>query len=169
MRWRQTPTRSSRSWAVEDGVAQRLPARCRVRAAPRRPHGEAAGHRVATGSGLLAGELRGWFEEPPDWMAERTANHQAIRDDLVRSSERAGTCDPDARRAAISSATAGACAATAWIRACVTRSGFGHRHAGHRVQSRCDRQHSPQLLAESRRGREGRRAHAQMIARYRTV
>ena len=28
--------------------------------------------------------LRGWFEEPPGWMAERTAKHQAIRDDLVR-------------------------------------------------------------------------------------
>ena len=29
--------------------------------------------------------LRGWFEEPPGWMAERTAQHQAIRDDLVRT------------------------------------------------------------------------------------
>jgi aspartate/methionine/tyrosine aminotransferase len=28
--------------------------------------------------------LRGWFEESPGWMAERTAKHQAIRDDLVR-------------------------------------------------------------------------------------
>lgn len=28
--------------------------------------------------------LRGWFEEPPGWIAERTAQHQAIRDDLVR-------------------------------------------------------------------------------------
>ena len=28
--------------------------------------------------------LRGWFEEPPGWLAERTAQHQAIRDDLVR-------------------------------------------------------------------------------------
>jgi aspartate/methionine/tyrosine aminotransferase len=28
--------------------------------------------------------LRGWFEEPSGWMAERTAQHQAIRDDLVR-------------------------------------------------------------------------------------
>jgi aspartate/methionine/tyrosine aminotransferase len=28
--------------------------------------------------------LRGWFEEPPGWMAERTAKHQAIRDDLMR-------------------------------------------------------------------------------------
>lgn len=28
--------------------------------------------------------LRRWFEEPPGWMAERTAKHQAIRDDLVR-------------------------------------------------------------------------------------
>jgi len=28
--------------------------------------------------------LRGWFEEPPGWMAERTAQHQAIRDDLMR-------------------------------------------------------------------------------------
>ena len=28
--------------------------------------------------------LRGWFEEPPGWLAERTAKHQAIRDDLVR-------------------------------------------------------------------------------------
>ena len=28
--------------------------------------------------------LRGWFDEPPAWMAERTAKHQAIRDDLVR-------------------------------------------------------------------------------------
>jgi aspartate/methionine/tyrosine aminotransferase len=27
--------------------------------------------------------LRGWFEEPPGWLAERTAKHQAIRDDLV--------------------------------------------------------------------------------------
>jgi aspartate/methionine/tyrosine aminotransferase len=27
--------------------------------------------------------LRGWFEEPVGWMAERTAQHQAIRDDLV--------------------------------------------------------------------------------------
>lgn len=28
--------------------------------------------------------LRGWFEEPAGWMAERTAQHQAIRDDLMR-------------------------------------------------------------------------------------
>jgi aspartate/methionine/tyrosine aminotransferase len=28
--------------------------------------------------------LEGWFEEPPGWLAERTAQHQAIRDDLVR-------------------------------------------------------------------------------------
>ena len=28
--------------------------------------------------------LRGWFEESSGWMAERTAKHQAIRDDLVR-------------------------------------------------------------------------------------
>ena len=28
--------------------------------------------------------LRGWFEEPPGWLAERTAQHQAIRDELVR-------------------------------------------------------------------------------------
>ena len=28
--------------------------------------------------------LRGWFEEPAGWMAERTAQHQAIRDELVR-------------------------------------------------------------------------------------
>ena len=28
--------------------------------------------------------LRGWFEESAGWMAERTAKHQAIRDDLVR-------------------------------------------------------------------------------------
>ena len=28
--------------------------------------------------------LRGWFEESPAWMAERTAKHQAIRDDLMR-------------------------------------------------------------------------------------
>jgi aspartate/methionine/tyrosine aminotransferase len=28
--------------------------------------------------------LRGWFEESPAWMAERTAKHQAIRDELVR-------------------------------------------------------------------------------------
>ena len=28
--------------------------------------------------------MRGWFEEPPGWLAERTAQHQAIRDDLVR-------------------------------------------------------------------------------------
>jgi aspartate/methionine/tyrosine aminotransferase len=28
--------------------------------------------------------LRGWFEEPAGWIAERTAEHQAIRDDLVR-------------------------------------------------------------------------------------
>jgi len=27
--------------------------------------------------------LRGWFEEPAEWMAERTAQHQAIRDDLM--------------------------------------------------------------------------------------
>jgi aspartate/methionine/tyrosine aminotransferase len=27
--------------------------------------------------------LRGWFEEPPGWIAERTAQHQAIRDDLM--------------------------------------------------------------------------------------
>ena len=27
--------------------------------------------------------LRGWFEESPDWMAERTAKHQAIRDELL--------------------------------------------------------------------------------------
>ena len=29
--------------------------------------------------------LRGWFDEPAGWMAERTAQHQAIRDDLVRT------------------------------------------------------------------------------------
>jgi aspartate/methionine/tyrosine aminotransferase len=28
--------------------------------------------------------LRGWFEEPSGWMAERTAQHQAIRDDLMK-------------------------------------------------------------------------------------
>ena len=28
--------------------------------------------------------LRGWFEEPAEWMAERTAKHQAIRDDLLK-------------------------------------------------------------------------------------
>jgi aspartate/methionine/tyrosine aminotransferase len=28
--------------------------------------------------------LRGWFEEPPGWLAERTAQHRAIRDDMVR-------------------------------------------------------------------------------------
>jgi aspartate/methionine/tyrosine aminotransferase len=28
--------------------------------------------------------LRGWFEESPVWLAERTAQHQAIRDDLMR-------------------------------------------------------------------------------------
>jgi aspartate/methionine/tyrosine aminotransferase len=28
--------------------------------------------------------LRGWFEEPKGWMAERTAQHQAIRDELIR-------------------------------------------------------------------------------------
>lgn len=28
--------------------------------------------------------LRGWFEESPAWMAERTAQHQAIRDDLMK-------------------------------------------------------------------------------------
>jgi aspartate/methionine/tyrosine aminotransferase len=28
--------------------------------------------------------LRGWFEESPTWMAERTSKHQAIRDDLMR-------------------------------------------------------------------------------------
>jgi aspartate/methionine/tyrosine aminotransferase len=28
--------------------------------------------------------LRGWFDESPEWMAERTAQHQAIRDDLMR-------------------------------------------------------------------------------------
>lgn len=28
--------------------------------------------------------LRRWFEEPPGWMAERTSQHQAIRDDLMR-------------------------------------------------------------------------------------
>jgi aspartate/methionine/tyrosine aminotransferase len=28
--------------------------------------------------------LRGWFEESPGWMAERTAKHEAIRDDLVK-------------------------------------------------------------------------------------
>jgi aspartate/methionine/tyrosine aminotransferase len=28
--------------------------------------------------------LRGWFEEPPGWLDQRTAQHQAIRDDLVR-------------------------------------------------------------------------------------
>jgi aspartate/methionine/tyrosine aminotransferase len=27
--------------------------------------------------------LRGWFEEPPGWIPERTAQHQAIRDDLM--------------------------------------------------------------------------------------
>ncbi|HEX5070609.1 MAG TPA: pyridoxal phosphate-dependent aminotransferase [Vicinamibacterales bacterium] len=27
--------------------------------------------------------LRGWFEEPAGWMAERTAQHQAIRDELM--------------------------------------------------------------------------------------
>jgi aspartate/methionine/tyrosine aminotransferase len=29
--------------------------------------------------------LRGWFEEPAGWMAERTAQHQAIRDELVKT------------------------------------------------------------------------------------
>jgi aspartate/methionine/tyrosine aminotransferase len=28
--------------------------------------------------------LRGWFEESPAWLAERTAKHQAIRDDLMK-------------------------------------------------------------------------------------
>ena len=28
--------------------------------------------------------LRGWFEESPGWLAERTAQHEAIRDDLMR-------------------------------------------------------------------------------------
>ena len=28
--------------------------------------------------------LRGWFEEPSGWMEERTKQHQAIRDDLVK-------------------------------------------------------------------------------------
>lgn len=28
--------------------------------------------------------LRGWFNESPGWLAERTAQHQAIRDDLVK-------------------------------------------------------------------------------------
>ncbi len=28
--------------------------------------------------------LRGWFDESPAWLAERTAQHQAIRDDLMR-------------------------------------------------------------------------------------
>jgi aspartate/methionine/tyrosine aminotransferase len=28
--------------------------------------------------------LRGWFEEPAEWIAERTAQHQAIRDDLMK-------------------------------------------------------------------------------------
>jgi aspartate/methionine/tyrosine aminotransferase len=28
--------------------------------------------------------LRGWFEEPSGWLAERAAQHQAIRDDLMR-------------------------------------------------------------------------------------
>jgi aspartate/methionine/tyrosine aminotransferase len=28
--------------------------------------------------------LRGWFEEPAGWMAERTAQHQAIRDELIK-------------------------------------------------------------------------------------
>lgn len=27
--------------------------------------------------------LRTWFDEPPGWMAERTAKHEAIRDDLM--------------------------------------------------------------------------------------
>ena len=27
--------------------------------------------------------LQGWFEEPPGWLVERTAQHQAIRDELV--------------------------------------------------------------------------------------
>lgn len=27
--------------------------------------------------------LRGWFDEAPDWMADRIARHQAIRDDLL--------------------------------------------------------------------------------------
>ena len=32
--------------------------------------------------------LRGWFEEPKGWMEERTAQHQAIRDDLVNTFRR---------------------------------------------------------------------------------
>jgi aspartate/methionine/tyrosine aminotransferase len=28
--------------------------------------------------------LRTWFEEPSGWLADRTAKHQAIRDDLMR-------------------------------------------------------------------------------------
>jgi aspartate/methionine/tyrosine aminotransferase len=32
--------------------------------------------------------LRGWFEEPPGWIAQRSAQHQAIRDDLVTTFRR---------------------------------------------------------------------------------
>ena len=34
-------------------------------------------------AGYSQAVLRTWFEEPPGWLAERTAQHQAIRDDLV--------------------------------------------------------------------------------------
>src|SRR5690606_28236399 len=35
-------------------------------------------------AGYSQAVLRGWFDEPPGWPAERTAQHQAIRDGLVR-------------------------------------------------------------------------------------
>jgi aspartate/methionine/tyrosine aminotransferase len=33
--------------------------------------------------GYSQAALRTWFEEPAGWMADRTAKHQAIRDDLI--------------------------------------------------------------------------------------
>ncbi len=34
--------------------------------------------------GYSQAALRTWFEEPPGWMEERTRQHQAIRDDLIK-------------------------------------------------------------------------------------
>ena len=64
-----------------------------------------------------------------------------------------------ARRQLSLSAIAAALGAAPPVRACAAGTGRGHRHAGHRVQSRSHRQHPPQLFTESRAARQGCRAH----------
>lgn len=44
-------------------------------------------------AGYAQAVLRGWFDEPAGWMAERIRAHQAIRDDLVSQFRRIEGCD----------------------------------------------------------------------------